>query len=304
MTRLSANDLTLGYQRQVIMRELSLALPESRISVLIGANGCGKSTLLKALARLLTPWQGQVMLDGDDIHHQPTRRVARTLSLLPQHPVAPEGITVRQLVSLGRHPHQSWLAQWSEEDERQVELALMRTDLTAQAHRSVDTLSGGQRQRAWIAMAVAQDTPLMLLDEPTSFLDLTHQMEVLELLKSLNRESGKTIVMVLHDLNLACRYADHIVALRDGAIVAQGAPQAVVTRERVKDIFQLECRIIEDPFFHTPLCIPFGPGSRSVGGESGLSGQGAPSMQTTESSSQQNMHTGSKHVTAGWEIDG
>lgn len=257
MAMLSANDLTLGYQRQAILRHLSLELPESKMSVLVGSNGCGKSTLLKALARLLTPWQGGVALDGKNIHRQPTRIVARTLSLLPQHPVAPEGITVRQLVSLGRHPHQSWRAQWSEEDERQVERALSRTDLLGAAHRSLDTLSGGQRQRAWIAMAVAQDTPLMLLDEPTSFLDLAHQMEVLELLASLNRESGKTIVMVLHDLNLACRYADHIVALRDGAILAQGTPREVITRERVKAIFQLDCQVIDDPYFHTPLCIPF-----------------------------------------------
>ncbi|MBZ9558625.1 MULTISPECIES: ABC transporter ATP-binding protein [unclassified Modicisalibacter] len=258
MTTISARRLTLGYQRRTILRDLSLDLPEGRISVLVGSNGCGKSTLLKALARLLDPWQGQVSLDGHDIRRRSTRAVARVLSLLPQHPVAPEGISVRQLVCLGRHPHQSWLSQWSEEDERRVDDALERTAMRDQAQRRVETLSGGQRQRAWIAMAVAQDTPLMLLDEPTSFLDLTHQMEVLELLKSLNREAGKTIVMVLHDLNLACRYADHIVAVRDGRVHAQGAPPAVITRERVREIFQLECRVIEDPFFHTPLCIPFG----------------------------------------------
>ncbi|WFF42611.1 ABC transporter ATP-binding protein [Salinicola endophyticus] len=261
MATLSANRLTLGYQRQAILRELSLELPEGRISVLVGSNGCGKSTLLKALARLLTPWQGQVALEGEDIRQRPTKAVARTLSLLPQHPVAPEGISVRQLVGLGRHPHQSWLAQWSEGDERAVEQALLRTGLDDLSEQRVETLSGGQRQRAWIAMAVAQDTPLMLLDEPTSFLDLTHQMEVLELLVSLNRDAGKTIVMVLHDLNLACRYADHIVAIREGRVHAQGRPQAVITRERVKEIFQLECRVIEDPFFHTPLCIPFGKGA-------------------------------------------
>ncbi|NRB55518.1 MAG: ABC transporter ATP-binding protein [Salinicola sp.] len=257
MTTIAAHELTLGYQRRTILDALSLTLPEGRISVLVGSNGCGKSTLLKALARLLLPWQGNVILDGRDIQRQPTRAVARLLSLLPQQPMAPEGITVRQLVTLGRHPHQSWLAQWSEQDERKVEQALRRTELSEFAERRVETLSGGQRQRAWIAMAVAQDTPLMLLDEPTSFLDLAHQMEVLELLASLNRESGKTIVMVLHDLNLACRYADHIVALRDGRIHAQGTPHEVITRQRVKEIFQLDCQVIDDPYFHTPLCIPF-----------------------------------------------
>ncbi|OLO05428.1 MULTISPECIES: ABC transporter ATP-binding protein [Salinicola] len=257
MTTIAAHELSLGYQRQKILHELSLVLPEGRVSVLVGSNGCGKSTLLKALARLLTPWQGNVILEGYDIQQQPTKAVARLLSLLPQHPVAPEGITVRQLVRLGRHPHQGWLAQWSEQDERKVEEALTRTELNAFAERRVETLSGGQRQRAWIAMAVAQDTPLMLLDEPTSFLDLAHQMEVLELLASLNRESGKTIVMVLHDLNLACRYADHIVAMREGRILAQGTPHEVITRERVKEIFHLDCQVIDDPYFHTPLCIPF-----------------------------------------------
>ncbi|WP_251978395.1 ABC transporter ATP-binding protein [Salinicola avicenniae] len=258
MARISADRLTLGYQRQIILRELSLSLPEGKMSVLVGSNGCGKSTLLKAMARLLAPWQGRVLLDGKDIDRQPTRHVARTLSLLPQHPVAPEGISVRGLVRLGRHPHQSWLSQWSERDEAVVEHALALTDLTDMAERRVETLSGGQRQRAWIAMAVAQDTPLMLLDEPTSFLDMAHQMEVLDLLKRLNVESGRTIIMVLHDLNLACRYADHIVAVRNGSLHAQGTPHEVITREQVKAVFQLECRVIEDPFFQVPLCIPFG----------------------------------------------
>lgn len=255
---ISAHGLTLGYQRQVIFDQLALTLPEGEISVLVGSNGCGKSTLLKALARLLTPWAGSVRLNGHDIHRQPTREVARVLSLLPQQPVAPEGVTVRQLVSLARHPYQNWFNQWSMEDENLVNEALARTGMEALSDRVVDTLSGGQRQRAWIALAVAQDTPLMLLDEPTSFLDLAHQMEVLDLLRDLNRTANKTIVMVLHDLNLACRYADHIVALRDGRIHAQGTPREVITSERVKEVFQLNCRIIDDPFFGTPLCVPFG----------------------------------------------
>ncbi|WP_136065900.1 ABC transporter ATP-binding protein [Modicisalibacter radicis] len=258
MATVTAHALTLGYQRRRILDRLDLGLPEGRISVLVGSNGCGKSTLLKALARLLAPWSGRVCLNGDDIHHLQTRQVARQLSLLPQQPVAPEGITVRQLVSLGRHPHQSWFEQWSEEDERQVERSLERTGLVELADRVVDTLSGGQRQRAWIALAVAQDTPLMLLDEPISFLDLTHQMEVLDLLRALNREEGKTIVMVLHDLNLAGRYGDHIVAVKEGRVHAQGTPGEVITRERVHEVFDLTCRVITDPFFNTPLCIPFG----------------------------------------------
>ncbi|MCX2524766.1 ABC transporter ATP-binding protein [Larsenimonas rhizosphaerae] len=258
MATVSARALTLGYQHQRILDELDVVLPEGQISVLVGSNGCGKSTLLKALARMLSPWSGEVCLNGVDIQTRPTREVARLLSLLPQHPVAPEGMTVRQLVSLGRYPHQSWINQWSREDARQVERALTRTGLVEMAERGVDSLSGGQRQRAWIAMAVAQDTPLMLLDEPTSFLDLTHQMEVLDLLRDLNRQEGKTVVMVLHDLNLACRYADHMVAVCRGRVHIQGTPSEVVTREQVKEVFGLSCRIIQDPFFHTPLCIPFG----------------------------------------------
>lgn len=258
MTQLCATHVTAGYQRETILRELTLTLPEGKLSVLIGSNGCGKSTLLKTLARLLAPWSGEVLLDGADIHHQPTQTVAKTLSLLPQQPIAPEGLSVRQLVALGRHPHQSWLSQWSEHDEARVADALARTDLRALADRPVDSLSGGQRQRAWIAMALAQDTPLMLLDEPTSFLDLTHQLEVLDLLKALNREAGKTIVLVLHDLNLACRYADHVVALKNGRIHAQGTPDEVVTETNVRTVFELDCRVISDPFFGVPLCIPFG----------------------------------------------
>ncbi|WP_148252084.1 ABC transporter ATP-binding protein [Aidingimonas lacisalsi] len=258
MTTVSAHALTLGYQRQVILDRLELTLPERAISVLVGSNGCGKSTLLKALARLIEPWEGRVCLDGKAINRQPTRTVAKSLSLLPQQPEAPEGITVRQLVGLGRHPHQNWFEQWSEADEAMVQRALLHTGLNTLSERAVDTLSGGQRQRAWIAMAIAQDTPLMLLDEPTSFLDLTHQMEVLDLLRDLNRREGKTIVMVLHDLNLACRYADHIVAVRQGGVHVQGAPKEVITKERVKEVFNLTCRIIDDPFFNTPLCIPFG----------------------------------------------
>ncbi|CAI1971861.1 Probable siderophore transport system ATP-binding protein YusV [Serratia ficaria] len=260
MTSIATRALTLCYQRQTIIEDLDIVLPRGKVSVLIGSNGCGKSTLLKSFARLLKPQQGTVILNGTDIWHKPTATVARELAILPQMPSAPEGITVRQLVSLGRYPYQNWLQQWSSEDEAMVNRALRQTGVEALADRPVDALSGGQRQRAWIAMTLAQDTEILLLDEPTTFLDLAHQVEVLELLRELNQQENKTIIMVLHDLNLACRYADHLVAVHNRTVVAQGEPQAILTEELVKRVFDLNCRIIEDPFFSTPLCIPFGRG--------------------------------------------
>ncbi|PWC14362.1 iron ABC transporter ATP-binding protein [Brenneria roseae subsp. americana] len=258
MTSIATRALTLCYQRQIIIKDLAIALPRGKVSVLIGSNGCGKSTLLKSFARLLKPQQGAVILNGMDIWHKPTATVARELAILPQMPSAPEGITVRQLVSLGRYPYQNWLQQWSSEDEAMVNRALRQTGVEELADRPVDALSGGQRQRAWIAMTLAQDTEIVLLDEPTTFLDLAHQVEVLELLRELNQRENKTVIMVLHDLNLACRYADHLVAVHNRTVVAQGEPQAILTEELVKRVFDLNCRIIEDPFFATPLCIPFG----------------------------------------------
>lgn len=258
MTAIAGRNLTLAYQRQTIIDNLDLDLPRGRVSVLIGSNGCGKSTLLKAFARLLKPQAGTVILNGADIQRKPTAAVARELAILPQMPVAPEGISVRQLVALGRYPYQSWMQQWSAEDEAVVARALTRTGLDELAERPVDALSGGQRQRAWIAMTLAQETELVLLDEPTTFLDLAHQIEVLDLLRELNRQEGKTIVMVLHDLNLACRYADHMVAVHQRTAYAQGKPADILSEELVKTVFDLDCRIIPDPFFHTPLCIPFG----------------------------------------------
>lgn len=258
MATLASRGLTLGYGTQTIIEALDLELPPGRVSVLIGSNGSGKSTLLKACARLLEPRQGQVLLDGQDIHRQSTAALARRLAVLPQTPVAPEGISVRQLVSLGRYPYQNWMRQWSADDAAAVDKALCLTDLLGLAERPVDDLSGGQRQRAWIALTLAQDTDCLLLDEPTTYLDLAHQIEVLDLLRQLNREEGKTIVMVLHDLNLACRYADHLVAVHQRRAFAQGAPAAVLTQALVREVFALECRIIADPYFGTPLCIPFG----------------------------------------------
>ncbi|MEE4096217.1 ABC transporter ATP-binding protein [Pseudomonas viridiflava] len=258
MASIATHDLTLSYQGQVIIDSLDLQLPPGQVTVLIGSNGCGKSTLLKSLARLLKPQAGSVVLNGADIHHKSTATVARELAILPQMPSAPEGISVRQLVALGRYPYQNWMQQWSAQDEAMVEKSLMQTGMHALAERPVDALSGGQRQRAWIAMTLAQDTDLVLLDEPTTFLDLAHQIEVLDLLRDLNRQEGKTIVMVLHDLNLACRYADHMIAVHQRTAFAQGRPADILSETLVKQVFDLNCRIIPDPFFGTPLCIPFG----------------------------------------------
>ncbi len=253
---LTTRKLTLAYDSNVIIQGLDLAIPQGQITTLVGPNGCGKSTLLRGLARLLKPQSGTVYLDGDAVAHIPTKTLARRLGILPQSPTAPEGLTVRELVAQGRYPHQTWLRQWSKADELKVEAAIATTHLHEFANRPLDTLSGGQRQRAWIAMALAQDTEILLLDEPTTYLDLAHQIEVLDLLNTLNRRVGCTIVMVLHDLNMACRYSHHLVALRDGSVIVQGPPAAVVTEALVKQVFDLDSCIITDPIAGTPLCVP------------------------------------------------
>ncbi len=253
---LTTRKLTLAYDGNVIIQGLDLAIPQGQITTLVGPNGCGKSTLLRGMARLLKPTGGTVYLEGDAIAHLPTKDLAKRLGILPQSPAAPEGLTVRELVAQGRYPHQNWLQQWSKEDELKVEEAIATTHLHEFANRPLDTLSGGQRQRAWIAMALAQDTETLLLDEPTTYLDLAHQIEVLDLLHNLNTQQGKTIIMVLHDLNQACRYADHLVALRAGQIYTQGNPQTVMTEAMVQEVFELKSRIIQDPVVGTPLCIP------------------------------------------------
>jgi iron complex transport system ATP-binding protein len=253
---LAARELALSYDDRVIVDRLSLTVPAGAVTVIVGANACGKSTLLRGLARLLRPRSGTVLLDGEDIHRLPTREVATRLGMLPQQPIAPEGITVADLVSRGRHPHQRWFRQWSATDEAAVAAALEATGTTDIAGRSVDELSGGQRQRVWIALALAQGTDLMLLDEPTTFLDLAHQVEVLDLLADLNTRERRTIVLVLHDLNLACRYAHHLVAMKDGAIVAEGPPDEVITAETVEAVFGLACEVIADPLTGTPLVLP------------------------------------------------
>lgn len=256
---LTTRGLTLAYDNSVpVVQNLNLDIPVGQITALVGPNGCGKSTLLRGLARLLKPRRGSVYLDSTSIFKLSTKKVARQLGILPQGPVAPEGLIVRDLVAQGRYPHQGWLQQWSKTDEWRVQQALDTTAMTHLADRPLETLSGGQRQRAWIAMALAQDTDILLLDEPTTFLDLAHQVEVLDLLSDLNQTEGRTIVMVLHDLNQACRYADHLVAVCQGRIFAQGAPSQVMTEEIVRHVFGLECRIVKDPVAGTPLCIPVG----------------------------------------------
>ncbi len=256
--RLQTRQLALAYDGVTILENLNLAIPNSKITILVGPNGCGKSTLLRGLARLLKPQQGKVYLDGKSIFKLSTKAVAKQLGMLPQGPNAPEGLTVRELVAQGRYPHQTWLQQWSQEDERHVKQALIVTAMQAFADRSLETLSGGQRQRAWIAMILAQNTGILLLDEPTTFLDLAHQIEVLDLLYDLNRQEQRTIVMVLHDLNQACRYGDYLVAVQQGEVYAQGPPSQVMTEEMVSDVFGLNCHIIADPVAGTPLCIPLG----------------------------------------------
>lgn len=258
MALLEAQDLTLAYDAVSIVDELSLQLPAGEVTIIVGANGCGKSTLLRGLARLLKPAGGKVLLDGQDIHTRPAREVAKLLGLLPQTPVAPDGITVRELVGRGRYPHQGWFKRWNTEDEAAVERAMKLTGTTDLAERPVDELSGGQRQRVWIAMALAQETELLLLDEPTTYLDVAHQLEVLDVISELNRTRGTTVVIVLHDLNLAARYADHLVALKQGKIVAAGHPAAVVTEDMVKNVFGMPCRVIPDPVAGTPLVLPIG----------------------------------------------
>ena len=257
-SRLSAQRVTLGYGDRAVVSELDLSVPDERVTVVVGPNACGKSTLLRGMARLLRPTSGAVLLDGEVIHRQSTRHVARTLGLLPQNPVAPEGVTVVDLVGRGRHPHQGRFRRWSGADERAVAEALELTGTTELSDRVVDELSGGQRQRVWIAMALAQDTDLLLLDEPTTYLDIAHQVEMLDLLADLNHRRGTTVVMVLHDLNLSARYAHHLVVLKAGRIVAEGTPAEVVTEEAVRDAFGLDSRVILDPVSHTPLVVPVG----------------------------------------------
>jgi iron complex transport system ATP-binding protein len=258
MSILATEELSLAYDGVSVVSELNLRIPSGKITALVGPNGCGKSTLLRGIARLLKPRSGSVLIDGDAIHTLPTKELSKRLGILPQSPVAPEGLTVRELVAQGRYPHQRWFQQWSAQDEAITERALVITGMRELADRSLDALSGGQRQRAWIAMALAQDTETLLLDEPTTFLDMAHQIEVLHLLERLNREQGRTIVMVVHDLNHASRFADHIVAMAAGQIITAGTPHEVLTTETLRTVFGVEADIVPDPRTGVPLCIPYG----------------------------------------------
>ncbi|MER6141470.1 ABC transporter ATP-binding protein [Streptomyces sparsogenes] len=264
--RLTARGLTLAYEDRTVVENLDLEIPHGKVTVIVGPNACGKSTLLRALGRLLRPRRGAVLLDGTELAGLPTKRIAQAIGLLPQTPVPPEGITVADLVSRGRQPHQKWWQQWSEADERAVGEAMERTGTAELADRPVDELSGGQRQRVWIAMALAQDTDLLLLDEPTTYLDIAHQVEVLDLVRQLNHDRGRTVVAVLHDLNQAARYADHLIAMRGGRIVAQGAPGDIVTAELVREVFGLASVVVPDPVTGDPLVVPGAPRRSGDGG--------------------------------------
>lgn len=254
--RLQANAVQVRLSQQLILKDIDLAIREQKITVIIGPNACGKSTLLRTLSRLQSVSAGQVILDGKDISRQNTKKVARNLAILPQMPIAPEGIRVLDLVSRGRTPYQSALGQWSSQDRQKVEQALRLTNTLELAERPVDALSGGQRQRVWIAMVLAQDTDLLLLDEPTTFLDLPHQIELLELTRKLNQQQQRTVVMVLHDINLAARYGQHLVVMKNGRIHAQGSPSEVITQQTLQEVFALPCHIIPDPDYAVPHIIP------------------------------------------------
>ncbi|MGA4837996.1 ABC transporter ATP-binding protein [Streptomyces sp. G45] len=256
-SRLAARGVTVGYGARTVIDGLDVAIPPGVITTIIGPNGCGKSTLLRTLARLLKPTRGSVVLDGDDIAKLKTKDVAKKMGLLPQAPVAPEGLTVADLVARGRHPHQSWLRQWSSDDAAVVERALAMTGVSDLADRPVDALSGGQRQRVWISMTLAQGTDLLLLDEPTTYLDLAHAVDVLDLVDDLH-ESGCAVVMVLHDLNLATRYSDNLIVMKDGTVLAQGHPRDVITADLLYEAFGLRAKVIDDPVGDRPLIVPIG----------------------------------------------
>ncbi|MEM5003023.1 ABC transporter ATP-binding protein [Priestia megaterium] len=264
MTKLTAEKLSISYDSTSIINNIDLHIPEGKISIIIGSNGCGKSTILRSLARLLKPTQGCIYLNGKDIHQHSSKEVAKQLAILPQSPEAPEDLTVKELCYYGRHPHKGLFARYSTEDHKIVSDALQSTKMEHLSDRTLDALSGGQRQRAWIAMALAQGTDLLLLDEPTTYLDLAHQIEVLELLSNLNKQQNRTIVMVLHDLNQAARYADHLISISSGKIYTEGSPKQVFTEEMIEEVFGLSCKIIDNPVDQSPLCIPTGIYNRNL----------------------------------------
>ncbi len=253
-----AERLHSGYDNKTILQNINIEIPSNKISVIIGSNGCGKSTLLKTLAKLIKPSNGSIALDGKDISKFPPKKLARILGILPQSPIVPEGITVADLIGQGRYPHQSLFNGWTKKDYEAVAEAMKIMNVTEYTDLDIDELSGGQRQRVWIAMALAQQTDILFLDEPTTFLDITYQIEILDLLTDLNRKHGTTIVMVLHDINLSARYADHIFALKNGQLVSEGSPKEVITDSLVNEIFDLDCIVMDDPISNTPLVVPIG----------------------------------------------
>lgn len=259
MARLQARGITLAYDEAVIARNIDFALPDQQITTIIGPNGCGKSTLLRGLSRLLAPREGEVLLDENNVQSLNGKDFAREVSLLPQTPITPGGITVAELVGRGRHPHVSWWRQWSNENEEATELAMRQTGVWELRDRTVDSLSGGQRQRVWIAMVLAQDTDIILLDEPTTYLDLSHCIEVLNLVHELNVTHGKTVAMVLHDLNLAARYSHHLVLMKQGKILAEGRPEDIITEARLAHAFGLQAEVVEDPCTGGPMIVPAAP---------------------------------------------
>jgi len=256
LPRLRGEALYAGYNGRQVLDDVDFTVQDGSVTVLLGPNGSGKSTLLKTLARTLAPDAGKVLLDGTNIHRQSTRAVAQRLGILPQSPSAPDGLTVRELVGLGRFPYQSLMRQWSRHDEAAVEEAMAVADVAAFADRPVDALSGGQRQRCWIAMVLAQETELLLLDEPTTFLDLKVQVDLLELLVSLAHQQGRTLLVVLHDLNLAAAYADRLVMMKAGRILHDGTPEAVFTADNLKQVFDLDAQVIREPLAGRPVCVP------------------------------------------------
>ncbi|MFZ5969283.1 MAG: ABC transporter ATP-binding protein [Bacillota bacterium] len=254
---LSSNNLTLGYGDYIVLKDINVIIPKNKITILVGSNGCGKSTLLKTMARLLKPMSGKVFLGNISIFEKSSKEIAKELAILTQSPAAPSDLTVFNLVKQGRYPYQSWFSQWSKEDEKIVNYALEKTGLTDIQHKKISDLSGGQKQRVWIAMTLAQQTDTILLDEPTNHLDIKYKIEVLDLLRRLNQHENRTIVIVLHDINLACRYADHVIAIKDGKIYGEGAPKEIITEKLIKDVFEINAKIIECPLFQTPMCITY-----------------------------------------------
>lgn len=257
MIRLTTSKLDIAYDDRLIVQNLNIAIPQGKITALVGSNGSGKSTILKTMARLMNPSGGNVLLDGRSIHKQSTKEVAKQLAILPQNPTAPDGLTVSELVSYGRFPYQKGFGSMSKEDRSIVQWAIEATGMNEFIDRPVDHLSGGQRQRAWIALALAQETDILFLDEPTTFLDMAHQLEVLHLLQKLNEENNRTIVMVVHDLNHASRYAHHMIAIKKGTVVGEGCPTEVMTPDILREVFNIEADIIPDPRTGVPLCLPF-----------------------------------------------